>query len=99
MRVFVLTTLDMPLQPKKAIWLFIFGDVGAWFQSFIGLIVLLLLGYHLGEDALLTAYFWTIYILFPLWYLLLAYVYFRQVRRSHQAGEKQKLEYALIRGT
>ena len=96
---FVLMTLDMPLPPKKAIWLFIFGAVGTWFQSFIRLVFLMLVGYHLGEDALWTAHFWTIYILFPLWYLLFAYVYFRQVKRPPQAREKQKLEYAPVRGT
>lgn len=96
---FVLMTLDIPLPPRKAIWLFIFGAVGTWFQSFIRLVFLMLVGYHLGEDALWTAHSWSIYILFPLWYLLFTYVYFRQVKRPAQAREKQELEYVAIRGT
>ena len=96
---FVLMTLDMPLPPKKAIWLFIFGAAGTWFQSFIRLVFLMLVGYYSGEDALWTAHVWSIYIVFPLWYLLFAYVYFRQVRRPPQARGEQELEYAPIRGT
>ncbi len=95
---FVLMMLDMPLPPKKTIWLFIFGAVGTWFQSFVRLIFLMLVSYHLGEAALWTAHRLTIYIVFPLWYFLFAYVYFRQVRRPLQARGKQKLEYAPIGG-
>ncbi len=96
---FTLMTLDMPLPPKKAIWLFIFGAVGTWFQSFIRLMFLMLVGYYSGENALWTAHFWSIYIVFPLWYLLFAYIYFRQVRRPPQVRRNLKLEYAPIRGT
>jgi len=78
---FALMMLDMPVPPKKAVWLFLFGVVGTWFQSFIRLIILMLVGYHWGEAALWTAHSWTIYILFPLWYLLFAYIYFRQAGR------------------
>lgn len=78
---FALMMLDMPMPPKKAVWLFVFGVVGTWLQSFIRLIILMLVGYHWGEAALWTAHSWTIYILFPLWYLLFAYIYFRQVGR------------------
>ncbi len=97
--IFTLMMLDMPLGPKKAAGLFLFGVAGTWFQSFIRLAFLMLVGYHLGEDALWTAHFWTIYLLFPLWYLLFAYVYFRQVKRPPQARGDTELEYAPIRGT
>ena len=96
---FALMMLDMPLRPQKAAGLFLFGVVGTWFQSFIRLIVLLLIGYHMGEDALWTAHFWTIYLLFPLWYLLFAYIYFRQVRRPPEVRGEQTLKYVPIRGT
>ncbi len=90
--IFALMILDMPLPPKKAVGLFLFGVVGTWFQSFIRLVILLLVGYCLGEHALWTAHFWTIYTLFPLWYLFFAYIYFRQfgrlsLRRNYQVGE------------
>ena len=76
---FALMMLDMPLPPKRAAGLFLFGVAGTWFQSFIRLVILLLVGYHWGGEALWTAHFWTIYILFPLWYLLFAYIYFQQL--------------------
>lgn len=85
--IFALMMLDIPLPPRKAVRLFLFGVVGTWFQSLIRLIILILLGYHLGEDALWTAHSWSIYILFPLWYLLFAYIYFRQAR-----GKSEKLQ-------
>ncbi len=76
--IFALMMLDIPLPPGKAAWLFLFGVVGTWFQSFARLVILMLVGYHWGEDAMWTAHFWTIYILFPLWYLFFVYIYFRQ---------------------
>jgi len=85
--IFALMTLDMPLPLKKAIGLFLFGVVGTWFQSFIRLVMLMLVGYYLGEQALWTAHFWSIYILFPLWYLLFAYIYFRQFGRLQRAAK------------
>ena len=85
--IFALMMLDIPLPPRKAARLFLFGVVGTWFQSLIRLIILILVGYHLGEDALWTAHSWSIYILFPLWYLLFAYIYFRQAR-----GKSEKLQ-------
>jgi len=96
---FALMTLDMPLPPKKAWGMFLFGAVGTWFQSFIRLVILMLMGYYLGEDALWTTHFWTIYILFPLWYLIFAYIYFRQVGRPPGAEEKQEPERILATET
>jgi len=76
--VFALMMLDIPLPPKKAAWLFLFGVVGTWFQSLIRLIILMVVGYHWGEGAMWTTHFWTIYILFPLWYLFFVFIYFWQ---------------------
>ncbi len=87
---FALMMMDTPLPPGKAGYMFLFGVVGTWFQSFIRLIILMLVGYYLGEDAMWTTHFWTIYILFPLWYLFFVYIYFRQTGslryREHKAG-------------
>lgn len=93
MAIFALMMLDVPLPSKKAVWLFLFGAVGTWFQSFIRLIILMLVGYHWGREALWTAHFWTIYVLFPLWYLLFAYIYFRQVGRLPQSKGEQELKH------
>ena len=73
---FALMMLDRPLPARKACYVFSFGIVGTWVQSLVRLIILLLVGYYYGEAALWTAHFWTIYILFPLWYLIFLYVYF-----------------------
>jgi len=91
--IFTLMMLDVPLPPKKAVWLFLFGAVGTWLQSVIRLVIVMLVGYHWGKEALWTAHSWTIYVLFPLWYLLFAYIYFRQVRRPPQIKGGQELKY------
>ena len=96
---FVLMTLDMPLPLKKAAGLFLFGIVGTWFQSVVRLVILMLAGYYLGKDALWTAHFWTIYLLFPLWYLFFAYLYFRQARRPSEVRGKRELKYTLATET
>ncbi|MFC2059419.1 exosortase/archaeosortase family protein, partial [Chloroflexota bacterium] len=83
---FALMMLDIPLPPKRAAVLFLLGALGTWVQSFLRLIILMLAGYFWGEDALWTAHSYSIYILFPLWYLLFAYIYFRQVRNLPQSA-------------
>lgn len=80
--IFALMTLDMPLPPKKAAWLFLFGVVGTGTQNLIRVAILMITGYYLGEKAMWTAHSWTIYLLFPLWYLFFAYIYFRQFGRQ-----------------
>ena len=82
--IFALMMLDIPLQPRKAGYVFLFGVVGTWFQSTIRLIILMLVGYYLGKQALWAVHSWSIYILFPLWYLFFAYVYFRQAGLEHR---------------
>lgn len=77
---FVLMMLDRPLPRKKAVALFLFGAAGTWLQSLLRLVIIILAGYHLGNDAMWTAHYWTVYILFPLWYLLFVYIYFRQFK-------------------
>lgn len=85
MAIFALMMLDIPLPPRKAVGLFLFGAAGTWAQNLLRLVILMLLGYYRGEDAMWTAHFWSIYILFPLWYLLFVYIYFRQT-----GGEEQR---------
>ena len=80
--IFALMTLDMPLPPKKAAWLFLFGVVGTGTQNLIRVIILMVVGYYLGEKAMWMVHSWTIYLLFPLWYLFFAYIYFRQFGRQ-----------------
>jgi len=94
--IFALMMLDTPLSPRKAGYIFLFGAAGTWLQSIIRLIIVLMVGYYLGKDALWTAHFWTIYILFPLWYLLFAYIYFRQVGRPPDVRRKQELKHVPV---
>jgi len=91
--IFALMMLDIPLPPRKAGWIFLIGAVGTWFQSFIRLIILMLVGYRWGEGALWTAHFWTIYILFPVWYLIFVYIYFRQA-----GGKMRKIRNMRVSG-
>jgi len=94
--IFTLMMLDLPVPPKKATWLFLFGAVGTWLQSVIRLVILMFIGYHWGREAMLTAHFWTIYILFPLWYLLFAYIYFRQVERPPQLKNESGADFIQV---
>ncbi len=90
---FSLMMLDMPLRPyKKAVMIFLFGVAGTWFQSFIRLVLLLLAGFYLGGKALWTAHLWTIYMLFPLWYLLFAYFYLRQLEQPFGMVRNKELK-------
>ncbi len=88
--IFVLMMTDSPLPPRKAALMFLVGVAGTWMQSNIRLIILMLLAYHSGSDAMWAAHKWTIYGLFPLWYLLFAYIYFRQLRRAGGASQEQQ---------
>jgi len=92
---FVLMMLDIPLPPKKAAELFWVGILGTWFQSVIRLIILMLVGYYLGEGALWTAHSWTPYVMFPLWYLAFAFFYFQQAGRPPEVRGKPELKYTL----
>jgi len=76
--IFALMMLDMPLPPKQAVWLLAFGVFGTMVQNLIRLTLLMALGYYFGENALWQAHTWSIYLLFPLWYLVFAYIYFRE---------------------
>jgi exosortase/archaeosortase family protein len=90
--IFALMTLDIPLPPKKAAYMFLFGVAGTWIQSFFRLIILMLVGYYWGEAALWTAHLWTPYFLFPLWYLLFAYIYFRQAGPLRRVRAKANIQ-------
>ena len=92
---FSLMMLDMPLRPHKAVTMFLFGVVGTWFQSFIRLVFLLLVAFYLGGKAMWTAHYWTIYLLFPLWYLLFAYFYLRQLKQPFGMARHKELKNIL----
>jgi exosortase/archaeosortase family protein len=79
--IFALMMLDRPLPLRHALAFFLFGVLGTWLQNVIRLVILVAAGYELGSRALWDAHYWSVYILFPLWYLLFAYLYLRQSSR------------------
>ncbi len=79
--IFVLMMLDLPLPWSRAVPVFLFGMVGTWLQNVIRIIIVLCCGYFLGIKALEAAHYWTVYIIFPLWYLFFATVYFRAAKK------------------
>lgn len=83
---FALMRMDTHLPSKTMVGLFLFGVLGTWFQSLLRLIILIALAYYWGESALWTAHQYSVYILFPLWYFLFAYIYLRQVVRLPRNG-------------
>ncbi len=76
--IFTLMVLDAPVSRNRAIPLFLLGVLGTWLQNVLRILIILACGYLIGEKALWTAHFYTIYVLFPLWYLLFAAIYFKQ---------------------
>lgn len=96
---FALMMLDRPLPRQRAIVLFLFGAIGTWLQNIIRLVILIVAGYYLGNAALWTAHYWTIYILFPVWYLLFTFIYFRQFKKPGAGGKQPgELEFKMAMG-
>ncbi len=79
--IFMFMVLDLPLPWQRAVPIFLFGVAGTWLQNVIRIVIILCSGLFWGEKALWTAHFWTIYALFPIWYLLFAMVYFQYVQK------------------
>ena len=79
--IFILMMLDRPQTPRRAAGLFILGIFGTWLQNLVRLLILMVVGRNLGDDALWTAHYWTVYVLFPLWYILFAIIYFQVLKR------------------
>lgn len=96
--IFALMTLDIPLPRKKAAWLLLFGIAGTWLQNLIRVTALMVIAYYLGEQAMWQAHSWTIYLLFPLWYLLFVYIYFRQFGKGKHPAAYPSLEEKMDEG-
>lgn len=79
--IFSLMMLDLPLPWKRAVPVFLLGVLGTWLQNVLRILLILAGGCLSGEKALWTAHFWTIYILFPLWYLVFSALYFHVARK------------------
>ncbi len=79
--IFMLMFMDLRLPGRTAAGVFIFGAAGTWLQSVVRIVVIMACGYYGGAPALWQAHFWTVYLLFPLWYLVFAAVYFKVLSR------------------
>lgn len=75
--IFILMMMDVKLPEKAAVGVFSFGVVGTWAQSVLRIVLIAAFGHYGGASALWRAHFWTIYFLFPLWYLIFAAIYFK----------------------
>jgi exosortase/archaeosortase family protein len=80
--IFTLMMLDRPLTQSSIIPVFLLGLAGTWLQNVIRIVLILCSGYFFGSNALWTMHFCTIYVLFPLWYLLFALLYFHFVPKT-----------------
>jgi exosortase/archaeosortase family protein len=89
---YVLMMLDSAQSPRRAAFLFFLGVAGTWLQSLIRLVILMVTGWNFGNSAMWTAHYWTVYLLFPLWYLAFAWIYFRLFKKSPAGGEKAGLK-------
>jgi len=85
--IFFIMMLDTPLSWKKGAYMLAFGLIGTSLQNILRLIILVFAGYWHGSGALWTAHTYAGYVLFPIWYILFAYVYFRQSISSNYVNE------------
>jgi hypothetical protein len=54
-------------------------------------VILVAAGYYWGTGALNNLHYNLTYIIFPLWYALFAYIYFRQVKQQSKPIKRQAL--------
>ncbi len=80
--IFTLMMIDRTLPRSVALPIFLFGIAGTWLQNVVRIVIILCAGYFLGKRALDIAHYYTVYILFPLWYLLFAGIYFQCDRNN-----------------
>lgn len=78
--IFMLMSLDMPLPRGKLALMLIFGIVGTAAQNILRIVVLLFAGYYFGPDALDNGESVAGYVIFPLWYLLFAFLYMKYAK-------------------
>ena len=73
--------LDVRLPLKKAWYVFLIGLAGTWLQNIIRIVASVTAAYYWGPSALQTMHYNLAYFIFPLWYALFAYIYFRLAER------------------
>ncbi len=86
--IFTMMMIDLPLPWSRGGPVFLFGVVGTWLQNLLRIVIILGCGYFWGMRALEVAHYWTVYIMFPFWYLLFASAYFRFVKNPAVLADK-----------
>ena len=82
--------LDIRLPLKKAGYLFLIGLAGTWLQNIIRVAISVVAGYYWGWEALEATHYNIAYIIFPLWYMLFAYIYFRQAGWNRASNKETR---------
>lgn len=83
--VFALMSLDVPLPRKKWAAMLLFGIIGTSLQNILRLVLLLFTGYNFGPSAIQGGESIAGYIIFPLWYVLFAFVYLRYAKMNKKS--------------
>ena len=86
--IFMLMSLDMPLPRGKWVLMLIFGIMGTVAQNIIRIVVLLFTGYYFGPAALKDGESIAGYIIFPLWYMMFAFVYMKYLKKHGFSHKK-----------
>ncbi len=76
--IYFLMVLDIGLPLPALLYTFILGLAGTWLQNIIRVIISVAAGLGWGSGALDAVHYNLAYFIFPLWFALFAYFYFRQ---------------------
>lgn len=85
---FALMTLDFRLPRKKALYLFIFGLLGTSLQNILRIVIIILAGYYYGGEAMWKVHDYAGYIIFPAWYAVFVFVYFKSFQHRNTKNIK-----------
>jgi exosortase/archaeosortase family protein len=80
--IFMLMSLDLPLTGGKWALLLLFGIIGTSVQNIVRLVILMLVGYYFGTQAVETGESFAGYIIFPLWYAIFAFIYLKHAKSA-----------------
>jgi exosortase/archaeosortase family protein len=89
---FVLMTLDFRPPWQRTLGLFILGIVGTSLQNVLRLVIIILAGYHYGREAMWRVHDYAGYIIFPAWYAVFVFIYFKSFQprnTNHKKGKRQ----------
>lgn len=83
---YTLMMLDFKLPEKHAAAMFLLGLVGTSLQNVFRLVLIILAGYYNGRDAMWLVHDYAGYIIFPAWYAVFVFLYFRTYDRIQSSN-------------